>query len=193
MKRIGVLALQGGSAEHVYALGEAAKKLKMTVEVCEVRKKEDLADLDGIVLPGGESTAQGKLIEDAGMADGIRKIRKIFGTCAGLILLARAIESGFEETSHLGLLDVSLHRNTFGSQVRASFETKLETTKFGTLDVIFIRPPTILDVGKSVSVLAKFERMPAAVYQKRGSQHLLATTFHPELTTTKFHEYFLKL
>ena len=173
--RVGVLAVQGNFREH------AAMLRRLGAEVIEVRKPEELDGLDGLVVPGGESTAIARLIDVYGLEGAIREFeRPVFGTCAGLIMLDR---------EHLSLLDLTVRRNAYGRQV-ASFETDLALA--GTdepLHGVFIRAPRVETVGPDVEVLAEHDGEPVLVRQGR----FLAATFHPELTDdTRVHELFLE-
>jgi pyridoxal 5'-phosphate synthase pdxT subunit len=173
--RVGVLAVQGNFREH------AAMLRRLGAEVVAVRKPEELDGLDGLVVPGGESTAIARLIDVYGLEGAIREFeRPVFGTCAGLIMLDR---------EHLGLVDLTVRRNAYGRQV-ASFETDLALA--GTdepLRGVFIRAPRVEAVGPEVEVLAEHDGEPVLVRQGR----FLAATFHPELThDTRVHELFLE-
>ncbi|HLS08939.1 pyridoxal 5'-phosphate synthase glutaminase subunit PdxT [Lentibacillus sp.] len=186
MCTIAVLALQGAVREHVRAIEEAG------AEAVEIKQKEQLADIDGLILPGGESTTMGRLIDSYGFFDAIRNFGKqgkpVFGTCAGLILMASAIEG--QEQAHLGLMGMKVARNAFGRQV-ASFEANLDVTYIGkAFNAVFIRAPYILEAGPDVEVLATYkDRVVAA---KQG--HYLCTAFHPELTDdSRFIEYFVQM
>jgi 5'-phosphate synthase pdxT subunit len=170
--RVGVLALQGGFDAH-------AKILRaLGADVVEVRVPADLDGLDGLVMPGGESTTMTLGIEREGLAEPLRAFdRPIFGTCAGLIMLDR---------DHLGILDVRAERNAFGRQVR-SFEADLDL-EGEPLHAVFIRAPWVAEAGPDVEVLASVDGHPVAVRQGR----VLAVAFHPELTAdTRLHERFL--
>jgi 5'-phosphate synthase pdxT subunit len=172
--KIGVLAVQGNFREH------AAMLRRLGAEVVEVRKPEELEGLDGLVVPGGESTAIARLIDVYGLEAAIREFdRPIFGTCAGLIMLGR---------EHLDLVDLTVQRNAYGRQV-ASFETDLALAgEDEALRGVFIRAPRVDAVGPEVEVLAEHNGEPVLVRQGR----FLAATFHPELTDdTRVHELFL--
>jgi pyridoxal 5'-phosphate synthase pdxT subunit len=174
--RIGVLAVQGAFREHVRALRS------LGAEVIEVRLPEQLDGLDGLVIPGGESTAIMRLVRLYGLEEAIRAFAgAVFGTCAGMILLDRA---------HLGLVDLEVERNAYGRQV-ASFETDLEVAgETEPLRGVFIRAPRVRDVGSSVEILAEHDGEPVLV---RDGRFLLAS-FHPELTDDlRVHERFLEL
>jgi pyridoxal 5'-phosphate synthase pdxT subunit len=185
--KIGVLALQGAFIEHIKAL----RLLK--VEAVEVRKLEQLRDLDGLVIPGGESTTFGNLAVEYGLMEPIRAMceagKPIWGTCAGMIFLAKG--AGRAQPL-IGVMDISVKRNAFGRQVD-SFEVNLDVPALeprAPFHAIFIRAPLIESVGKGVEVLAKLDD-GTIVAARQGN--LLATSFHPELTNdTRFHEYFLK-
>ena len=183
--RIGVLAVQGNVREHAAALRG------LGAEVVEVRTPSDLNGLDGLVIPGGESTAIGTLIQKAGLEDELRAFeRPVLGTCAGMILAARAAVDGRPDQPYLGLADVVARRNAFGRQV-ASFEADLELVgEAEPLRGVFIRAPWIEEVGPGVEVLAEYDGHPVLV---RDGNVLLAA-FHPELTDdTRVHEHFLEL
>jgi 5'-phosphate synthase pdxT subunit len=180
--RIGVLALQGAFREHVAMLGAIG------VESVEVRLPEDLRDVHGLILPGGESTTMRRLVRRWGLAGPILDLARsgapIFGTCAGMIVLGKAIVGGEEPV--LPLLDVVVERNAFGRQLD-SFETDLDVPVLGERPVhaIFIRAPIIEDVGPGVDVLARLDD-GRIVAVREGN--VLATSFHPELAgETRFH------
>ena len=172
--KIGVLALQGNFREH------AAMLRRLGADVTEVRKAEQLDGLDGLVIPGGESTTFMRLMHLYGLDAAIAAFDgPVFGTCAGMIVLDR---------NHLGAIDLEVDRNAFGRQV-ASFESDLELSGDSRpLKGIFIRAPRVRDVGEEVEVLAELEGEPVLVRAGR----FLAASFHPELTDdTRVHELFL--
>lgn len=173
--RIGVLALQGDVREHLAALRAAG------AEPVEVRGVVDLAGLDGIVLPGGESTTMGRLLTVFELLEPLRRALTAglpaYGTCAGMVLLADQVRDGRPGQPTLGGLDVVVRRNAFGRQVD-SFEAQLELDGVGQVHGVFIRAPWVEQVGAGVEVLARVGEHPVAVRQG----HLLATSFHPELT-----------
>jgi pyridoxal 5'-phosphate synthase pdxT subunit len=174
--RIGVLAVQGNFREH------AAMLRRLGAEPVEVRKPEQLDGLDGLIIPGGESTAITRLMRLYGIETAIREFRgPVFGTCAGLILLDR---------EHLGLVDVEVSRNAYGRQV-ASFEADLELAgEDEPLRGVFIRAPRVTDAGPDVEVLAEHGGEPVLLRDGR----FLVASFHPELTDdTRVHERFLQL
>jgi len=184
---VGVLALQGDFREHrsvLERLGAATR---------EVRSADELVGLDGLVVPGGESTTMSKLIEGYGLAGPVADFHAgggtLFGTCAGLIMLAAGTVEGFPRT--LGLIDVVARRNAFGRQVR-SFEADLSVPAVGTDPVraVFIRAPWIESAGPGVEVLAGCEGHVVAAREDR----VLVTAFHPELTDdTRLHELFIEM
>ena len=182
--RIGVLALQGNVREH------AAVLRSLGAEVVEVRRPAQLDGLDGLVVPGGESTTIGKLVQLAGLEEPLRAFDgALLGTCAGMILLARDAVDGRPDQPHLGLADVVVRRNAFGRQV-ASFEAELELAgEAAPLHGVFIRAPWIEEVGPEVEVLAEWEGHPVLVRQGR----VVLAAFHPELTDdSRVHELFLQ-
>ncbi len=188
--RIGVLALPVDFAEHVVMLR------RLGVEGVEVRLPAQLADIDGLIIPGGESTTIGKLATRWGLMDPLRdfgKAKPIWGTCAGAIFLSK---DAHRDQPLLGLMDITVERNAFGRQVD-SFEVGLDVPALSAgegaplFHAVFIRAPLIEKVGAGVDVLARLDdgRIVAA---RQG--HLLATSFHPELTgDARFHRYFLSL
>jgi pyridoxal 5'-phosphate synthase pdxT subunit len=174
--RIGILAVQGDFREH------AAVLRRLGAEPVEVRKPEHLDGLDGLVIPGGESTAIMRLVRIYGLEAALQGFaRPVFGTCAGMILLDR---------DHLGLVDVLVRRNAYGRQV-ASFEADLELADYGeTVRGVFIRAPRVEEVGPTVEVLAELDGEPVLLRDGR----FLVASFHPELTDdTRVHELFLDL
>ncbi|MEV8360116.1 pyridoxal 5'-phosphate synthase glutaminase subunit PdxT [Microbacterium sp. NPDC076895] len=186
---VGVLALQGDVREHVAVLRS------LEVEVSLVRRPEELAAVDGLVIPGGESSVIDKLSRAFGMREPIIAARKsgmpMYGTCAGLILLADDIVDGIEGQQTFGGLDVVVRRNAFGSQVD-SFETELIVPAFDdqTVHAVFIRAPLVEQVGERAEVVASLDD-GRVVAVRQGA--LLGTSFHPEVTgETRFHELFLQ-
>ncbi|MFZ1880861.1 MAG: pyridoxal 5'-phosphate synthase glutaminase subunit PdxT [Gaiellaceae bacterium] len=174
--RIGVLALQGNFREHVQML----RGLGATA--VEIRKPDGLAALDGLVIPGGESTTFMRLMGLYGLDDALRSFdRPVFGTCAGMIVLDR---------NHLDLIDLSVRRNAFGRQL-ASFETDLDVVGLETpVRAVFIRAPWVEEVGPNVDVLAEVDGRPVLAREGR----FLVAAFHPELTDdTRLHEQFLEI
>jgi|SRR3989338_2292393 len=185
MAKIGVLALQGDFREHIEILK------KCNANTSEIRLQEDLKEIDGLIIPGGESTTIGNLMQRNGMDKEI--IRKhengmaIYGTCAGAILLAKEIIGSKQH--RLGLLDISVKRNDYGRQID-SFEAELNIDKIGKFNGIFIRAPVIENISNGIQVLSKFNNNPVLIQNK----NILTSTFHPELTNdTRVHEYFIEL
>ena len=189
--KIGVLALQGDFAEHIAML----QRLKVDTE--EVRLPEHLKGLDGLIIPGGESTTIGKLAMDYGLIEPLREFGQrhaIWGTCAGAIFLSKDVR---RSQPLLNLMDIQVERNAFGRQVD-SFEADLDvpelkavTGRNGLYHAVFIRAPIIQSVGRDAKVLAETADNKIVAAQQG---HLLATSFHPELTPDpRFHEYFLSL
>ncbi len=189
MAIIGVLALQGDFSRHIgviEALGSSARA---------VRTPKEIAELDGLIIPGGESTTIGMLMQRFALLDAVRSAVQrgmaLFGTCAGAILMATEI-SGSDQP-RLGLIDMSVERNAYGRQIE-SFEAVIGDEQLlpgsETLTAVFIRAPRITRIGTTVRVLARFESAPVLVQQDR----LLAATFHPELTENRsIHAHFLNL
>jgi len=189
--KIGVLALQGDFAEHIVMLRG------LGVETVEVRLAEQINGLDGLIIPGGESTTIGKLATDFGLMEPLRSFglrRSIWGTCAGAILLSKDVS---REQPLLGLMDIKVARNAFGRQVD-SFEADLDISELkqatGTdeaFHAVFIRAPIIESVSEDAKILAS---LPDGRIVAAQQGHFLATSFHPELTgDSRFHEYFLSL
>lgn len=188
--RIGVLAFHGDVSEHIECTKRAGKAISMPLEVFPVRTKAELANLDALIIPGGESPTMQKLSDRAGMWQEIKKVKNIFGTCAGAIMLAKRVSRKTKDQETLGLMDIQVDRNAYGRQTD-SFEKNIKTT-FGSKNAVFIRAPKIKSVGKNVKVLAQEGDQIFACAQKVSNRYYLATCFHPELSTTVFHEYFLK-
>ncbi len=184
--KIGVFALQGAFIEHERAL------LSLGAEVKEIRLLKDFSDgLDGIVLPGGESTVQGKLLRESGLFEPVKEAIQgglpVFGTCAGLILLAQTLSN--DQNVYFGTMNVTVKRNAYGRQL-GSFRADLNVKGIGNYPAVFIRAPYIESMGKNAEALAEWNGKTVAVKEK----HMLATAFHPELTDDmRFHEYFLRL
>jgi len=189
--RVGVLALQGDVREHRAALAE------LGCRTSDVRSESDLDGLDAIVLPGGESTAISHLLVTSGLERPLRERLEAglpaFGTCAGLVLLARTITDGRSDQHAFGLLDVAVRRNGYGRQV-ASFESTCVVEGVGEVPTVFIRAPRITSVGDTVEVLATIDvgdgEHPVLV--RHG--HVLGASFHPELTDDRrVHQLFVEL
>ena len=187
--KIGVLSVQGAVSEHLCHLTECG------AEAVAVKSIETLNTVKGLIIPGGESTTIGKLIEIFGLDDSIRKRSAegslaVFGTCAGMVLMAKDISDGIEGQPRLGLMDIKVKRNAFGRQ-RESFETEIDFDTFGhPLVGVFIRAPVIEEAAADVKVLAKMPEGVIAACQG----NLLTTSFHPELTDDlRVHEYFVEM
>lgn len=184
--KIGVLAMQGAYAEHISIL----KSLE--VHTVEIRNKEDLKEIDGLIIPGGESTTMGKLIRVLDIYEDLKeKIESglpVWGTCAGMILLAKSIYE--DDTKHLATMDIEVRRNAYGRQL-GSFGTKSFVKGIGEdVEMIFIRAPYIESVGKKVEVLSVIDGNIVAAKEN----NMLVTSFHPELTEdNRVHKYFVNL
>ena len=185
---VGVLAVQGDFAEHIAVLA------KLGVQAREVRLPEHLDSLDGLIIPGGESTTLSRLMTIYNLREPMQQMAAqgcaVWGTCAGMIMLAQEITEN--DPVPLGIMDIGVQRNAFGRQVD-SFEQTLDVSAFGSdpYHGIFIRAPLIIRVGKDVKVLSALDAdRPVAVQQGK----LMATSFHPELTNDyRFHSYFLDM
>lgn len=187
--QIGVLAFQGDVAEHIEAVKNAAVKLRRNVSVVPVREQRDLTGLNGLIIPGGESTTFYKLCQREGIFGEIKKIKNILGTCAGAIMLSKNAQNKTKDQVTLQLMDVEVARNAYGRQ-NDSFEADISTT-LGAMHAMFIRAPKITRTGKNVRVLAEHEGEIIACEEDSKGKYYLALAFHPELTTTLFHEHFL--
>ena len=183
---VGVVAVQGAFEEHCSALG------KLGVSVKEIRSPSDLSpNIDGLIFPGGESTAQGKLLRESGLFDMILPIIKgglpVYGTCAGMVLLAKRIEN--DERKHFAVMDITVKRNAYGRQL-GSFVTTGDFGDMGKIPMYFIRAPYISSVGKDVVVLSSES---GAITAAREA-NMLVTSFHPEVTDDlTVHSYFLSM
>ncbi len=194
--KIGVIGFQGAVTEHIDSTERAMKRSEIDGEAIWLKEKSDLSKVDGLIIPGGESTTIGSLISDAGMFDEIRKMGEdgvpVLGTCAGLILLAKEGGSQVETTNQplLGLMNAKVIRNAFGRQ-KESFETTLDIARFGEKEFpgIFIRAPAIESVWGGAEIIC--EHRDKVVAAEQGN--LLAMAFHPELTSDlRAHEYYLE-
>lgn len=184
--KIGVLALQGAFIEHIHILRE------LGVEAVEVRLPEDLEGLDGLIIPGGESTTIGKLADTFDLTGPLRDFaadNPVWGTCAGMIFMAKDIG---RDQPLLGVMDVVVERNAFGRQVD-SFITPIEVSEFDSkpFPAVFIRGPRLVEAHGDAHIIARLaDGTPVAAQEG----HWLVTSFHPELTgDPRFHEFFLKL
>jgi len=185
--KIAVLALQGGVKEHINHLKS------LGCEAIELRKVEQLDELDGLILPGGESTTIGMLLKKTGI---FHKLREkiihgfpVWGTCAGMILLAKNIEN--DEVRHLQTMDITVMRNAYGSQINSFLtEKKIEEFSNGPIPLVFIRAPYIISVESNVQIICKVNNNIVAARQ----DNMLATSFHPELTNNlEIHKYFINM
>lgn len=186
--RVGILALQGDFREHARVLSQLGARVDL------VRRPAELAAVDGLVIPGGESSVMDKLARMFGLAEPLREAiaggLPVYGTCAGLIMLADTVLDGIAGQQSLGGLDVAVRRNAFGSQ-NQSFETDIDVPVLGEPPVhaVFIRGPVVESVGESATALARLED-GRVVAVEQGN--LLGTSFHPEITGEhRFHSYFL--
>lgn len=178
--------MQGAYIEHISMLK------KLDVDVVEIRNKEDLKNIDGLIIPGGESTTMGKLIRSLDIYDDLKeKIESglpVWGTCAGMILLARSIYE--DDTKHLATMDIEVKRNAYGRQL-GSFDTKSFVKGIGEdVEMVFIRAPYIESVGNNVEVLSILDGNIVAAKEN----NMLVTSFHPELTDdNRVHKYFIDM
>ena len=183
---IGVLAMQGAYEEHINILQD------LDVSPVEIRNKNDLQNIDGIIIPGGESTTMGKLIRTLDIYNDLKeKIESgmpVWGTCAGMILLAKSICN--DDTVHLGTMDIEVKRNAYGRQL-GSFNTKSKVKDIGEdIKMVFIRAPYIENIDDNVEVLSLVDNNIVAAKEN----NMLVTSFHPELTSDyRVHKYFLKM
>ena len=184
--KIGILALQGAFIEHKAMLD------KLGIDSFEIRQLKDIEqDFDGLILPGGESSVMGKLLRDLGLFDPLReKIKNglpVFGTCAGMILLAKEIDN--DERRHFSCMDITVKRNAYGRQL-GSFVTKDKFEGIGDVEMVFIRAPFVSEVRDGVTILSTVNGNIVAVRQN----NMLATSYHPELTCDlSVHKYFIKM
>jgi pyridoxal 5'-phosphate synthase pdxT subunit len=183
--RIGVLAIQGNFAAHAAALTEAG------AEPVEIRNPDELAGLDGLIIPGGESTTMLKFLERSHFFDALKDFaheRPTFGTCAGAILLAKEVRHPAQKS--LGALDAVVERNAYGRQIDSSILTAPSSLPGDPLEMVFIRAPRIAEVGPGVEVLARRDGFPVLVRQGK----LMAATFHPELSQDRrVHRQFVQM
>lgn len=190
MTKIGIIAFQGDVSEHVVSMERA---LEGRGSAISVRHAGIIPECDGLVLPGGESTAISKQLKSSGMREELLAAAEqgipILATCAGLVIVSREID-GDRRVAPLGLMDIEIGRNAFGPQ-RESFEADLDIKGFDKpYHAVFIRAPAIVDAGKDVDVLARFDRFIVAARQK----NVICLAFHPELTDDmRFHKMFLKM
>ncbi len=194
--RIGIIAIQGNIEEHVSAIKEASRIAKIGSEIIKIKHKGIVQSCDAIIIPGGESTTIGRLMEREGISSEIKKVAHagipIMGTCAGLILLAKHGDEQVEKTEQplLELMDIRVNRNAFGRQ-RESFEAQVDFKGLDSpFNAVFIRAPCITEAGRGVEILSRYDYAIVAARQK----NLLALAFHPELTRDfRIHIYFMKM
>jgi pyridoxal 5'-phosphate synthase pdxT subunit len=183
--RIGVLAIQGDFAAHARALVEAG------ADAVEVRTPGQLEGLDGLILPGGESTTFLKFLERDGLLESLQRFveqKPAFGTCAGCILLARNVSQPAQQS--LAVMDISVERNAYGRQIDSAIQTGETKLPGGPLEMVYIRAPRIASVGPGVEVMAERDGFPVLVRQGK----LLAATFHPELSSDRrVHQFFVDM
>jgi len=184
--KIGILAVQGDFEAHGKALA------RLGVEAMFIKSSEDVAGLDGVILPGGESTTHLKILAEEGLLETLRRFAQeggaFFGTCAGAILLAKEVTK--PPQASLGLVDVTIERNAYGRQVSSAVRRGRSTLTGAPLEMVFIRAPIIRRVAAEARVVAECDALPVAVEQGL----CLLATFHPELTSdTALHEHFLQL
>lgn len=185
--KIGVLSLQGGVIEHIKSINA------LGFDGVEVKTLKDIEEISGLILPGGESTAIGKILRETGM---LAKLREkillglpVWGTCAGMILLAKEIEN--DNITHLSVMDIKVRRNAYGRQIDSfSTEDIVKSVSYNPISLVFIRAPFIVSVGDDVEVLHELKGNIVAAKQN----NILVTSFHPELTENlEFHKYFISM
>jgi 5'-phosphate synthase pdxT subunit len=185
---VGVLALQGDFREHIHVLAE------LGTEAIPVRRPEEVERISGLIIPGGESSVMDKLSRAFGLAEPLKTRiaggMPVYGTCAGLIMIADRVIDGIVGQESVGGLDVSVRRNAFGSQT-ASFEADLDVPALGepTMHAVFIRAPVVAELGERATALARLDDGTVVAVQQGN---LIGTSFHPEMTADyRFHQYFL--
>lgn len=188
MIKVGVLAVQGAVAEHLELLNQIPD-----VRAQEVKYLDELNEIDGLIIPGGESTAIGRLLRDFNLLQPLKERilngMPVWGTCAGMILLAKSLEN--DPMVHLGVMDITVERNAYGRQLGSfTTEVEIETISSDKIPLVFIRAPYVTQVKSDVDILLEVNDHIVACQQN----HMLATSFHPELTKdTSFHRYFINM
>lgn len=185
--KVGILGLQGDFLEHIHILSA------LNVESKIIKYPDELEDIQGLIIPGGESTTIDRIMDEEfrqALVEANKRGVSIFGTCAGSILLAKKIQDGKEWQKPLGMIDIEIKRNAYGRQ-RESFDTVINIPSLGTMiRAVFIRAPEITNIGPKVKELATFEEVPVLVQEN----NVLVSTFHPELSANPtIHKYFLSL
>lgn len=189
--KIGVLAIQGAFIEHIHMVKKLAKEFDDRIECTEIRQKKDLDEIDGIILPGGESTVQGQLLKKLELFESLKQMIEngipVLATCAGLILLAKRLEN--DDTCHFGTLPVTVRRNAYGRQL-GSFKTYSSVGAIDDFPLVFIRAPYITEVASpDVYILSTVDSHIVGVEYKNQ----IGLAFHPEITNDgRIHSYFLK-
>ncbi len=189
MKNIGILAIQGAFIEHKNVLDSFNN-----VNTILIKMKKDIENLDGLIIPGGESSVMRKFIKDWDLYDSLYKyifIDKlpVFGTCAGCILLSKiVITNDIEEEGLFPILDIKVKRNGYGKQI-SSFIENIKIENIGSLDTIYIRAPIIVSYNKKYNIISKYNDMPTLLKHN----NILVCTYHPELSTDLIHKYFLDM
>ncbi|MEM3373212.1 MAG: pyridoxal 5'-phosphate synthase glutaminase subunit PdxT [Candidatus Anstonellales archaeon] len=193
---IGVLGLQGDIEEHLNILEKIKNENKLDFTYARVKTKSEIEKCKGLIIPGGESTTLSKLIEYYALYDVIRSKSHILGTCAGLILMAKNIEGKKEWQKSLDLLDITVSRNAYGSQIHSFSEKSkiiLDNNEYEIVET-FIRAPKIIEINDAnIKIISKLKDAEiTGVELKTNKKHFIGLTFHPELETTLVHEYFIK-
>lgn len=188
--RIGILAVQGAFIEHEKRITAVAEHSGEQIECIEIRQKKDLEKIDGIILPGGESTVQGKLLKDLDIFDELQGLiiqgLPTLATCAGLILLAQTLEN--DPVKHLATLPVTVKRNAYGRQL-GSFSVTSNVGEINNFPLVFIRAPYITEISSDTKILTTVDRHIVGVEYKNQ----IGLAFHPEMTNdTRIHEYFIR-
>jgi 5'-phosphate synthase pdxT subunit len=195
---VGIVGIQGDLEEHTACVKHTLKDMDLAGDVKQIKYAKEIDSIDGLIIPGGESTVIGNILKYRQMLQQIKNRMNdglpVFGTCAGLIILAKKSYDkvvGKKDQSKLGIMDITVERNSFGRQ-KESFETDLEFRTLGNKKFkgVFIRAPTIIEVGSDVQILSKLNGLAVAVQE----ENMLGTTFHPEvLDDLRLHKYFINM